>query len=127
MNAADLQREVFASFARADMDGLFRLYDDSCVIREALSLPWGGEFVGKDGLRALLGKMTSHFEVTSRVVDIFESNPSRIVALIDLQLKSNRTGRTVELQVAEVTCSRDGLIVEQMPFYWDTQLISNEA
>ena len=109
------------------MDGLFRLYDDACVIREASTLPWGGEFVGKDGLRELLGKMTAHFEVTSRIIEIFASSTMAVVALISMHLRSKRTGRSLEVQVAEITRSRDGRIVEQMPFYWDTQLINKEA
>ena len=127
MSAADLEREVFASFARGDMQGLFSLFDDSCVIREASTLPWAGEFVGKDGLRELLGKMAAHFDVTSRIIEIFTSTSTAVVALIGMRLRSKRTGRSFEVQVAEITRSRDGRIVEQMPFYWDTQPISNEA
>ena len=44
-----------------------------------------------------------------------------------MDLRSKRTGRSFEQQVAEITRSRDGLIVEQVPFYWDTQLINSEA
>ena len=127
MNAADLYREVFASFARGDMDALFERYDESCVIREAPTLPWGGDFVGRDGLRELLGKMTAHYDVNSRVVEIFESTSTSVVALIAMDLRSKRTGKRFEQQVAEITRSRDGLIVEQVPFYWDTQMISSEA
>jgi ketosteroid isomerase-like protein len=127
MSAADLQREVFASFARGDLDAIFTLYDESCVIREAPSLPWGGEFVGHEGLRELLARMTTNFDISSRVVEILGSSDTAIVALIEMELRSKRTGRRLDMKVAEVTRSRDGRIVEQMPFYWDTQLINNES
>ena len=127
MNAGELEREIFASSARGDVDRMFSLFDDSCVIHEAPTLPWGGEFVGKDGLRELVSKMTAHFDVSASVVEIFESSPTTAVALIAMDLRSKRTGQSLAVQVPEITRSRDGLIVEQTPFYWDTQLINEHV
>jgi hypothetical protein len=40
---------------RADNDheGMLRLWDENCVIREAPDLPFGGDWSGRDGLTAL--------------------------------------------------------------------------
>ena len=60
------------------MDGLFGLYDDSCVMRgQAASLPWAGKCVGKDRLRELLGKITAHFDLTSRISRSSRAVPPR--------------------------------------------------
>ncbi len=83
------------------MDGLFTLFDDSCVGHEAPTLPWGGEFVGKDGLRELLGKLVARFDLTARVVEIFESSPTTAVALIAMDLRSKRTGHSLSVEVLD--------------------------
>lgn len=71
--------------------------------------------------------MTAHFDVTSRVVETFESSTTSVVALIAMDVRTKRTRRGPQIQVAEITRSRGGRIIDQMPFYWDTQLINNEA
>ena len=41
---------VYAAMAAADFARLFELVDEACVIRQDARLPWGGEYVGHDGL-----------------------------------------------------------------------------
>jgi uncharacterized protein len=54
----DVVRGIYAAMADRDFDGLFRLIDDGCVITQDPALPWGGRFVGHDGLTAFALALT---------------------------------------------------------------------
>jgi ketosteroid isomerase-like protein len=41
---------VYAAMAAGDVTRLFELVDETCVITQDARLPWGGQFLGHDGL-----------------------------------------------------------------------------
>ena len=52
VNNAELVRDLFDAVRRRDVDAVFSLYDPEVVIREAPSLPYGGEYRGHEGALA---------------------------------------------------------------------------
>jgi uncharacterized protein len=54
----DVVRGIYAAMADRDFDALFPLIDDGCVITQDPALPWGGRFVGHDGLTAFALALT---------------------------------------------------------------------
>jgi ketosteroid isomerase-like protein len=62
-----LVRAIYAAMAARDFDQLFAVVDPACVITQDPRLPWGGRFVGHDGLAqfalALTGTIDSAVEI----------------------------------------------------------------
>ena len=79
--------------------------------------------------RELLGKMTARFDLSARVVEIFqsESRPTAAAAFITSDPRSKRTGHRLPVQLTEITRRRDGRSVDQTPCSWDTRLINEHA
>lgn len=50
MDNVDIVREVYDAFERQDLEGLLTLVDPDCVVTQDASLPWGGRYVGRDGV-----------------------------------------------------------------------------
>jgi ketosteroid isomerase-like protein len=48
----DVVRAIYAAMATRDVDRLFDLIADDCVITQDPVLPWGGRHVGHDGFAA---------------------------------------------------------------------------
>jgi ketosteroid isomerase-like protein len=51
-------RDIYAAMAGRDLGRLVELIDEACVITQDDRLPWGGRFVGHEGLAAFAGALT---------------------------------------------------------------------
>jgi ketosteroid isomerase-like protein len=49
-NDIQVVQAVYGAMAAGDVARLFELVDESCVITQDARLPWGGRYVGRDGL-----------------------------------------------------------------------------
>ena len=67
-------RKVYEAFEQQDLEALLQLTDPNCVVTQDPALPWGGEFVGHDGITnfamLLLGTITS----TLTIGELFEAD-----------------------------------------------------
>ena len=121
--AKEVNDEILAVFKDGDNDRLFSLYSTSVVVREAPSLPFGGEYVGHDGLRRLLAAMGDSFDIEPTLLDVFEISDSLVIIYMSLRMAVPTTGEVVDMPVLELLTLRDGVVVEAVPFYWDTQQV----
>ena len=52
MDNIEIVHKVYDAFKRQDLEGLLTLVDPDCVVTQDASLPWGGRYVGHDGVTA---------------------------------------------------------------------------
>jgi ketosteroid isomerase-like protein len=52
MSDIEIVKRVYLAFEAQDLDGVLALSDPQCVITQDPLLPWGGRFVGHDGVTA---------------------------------------------------------------------------
>jgi uncharacterized protein len=64
-----------------------------------------------------MGDFWSHFSVVA--VRIFEG-PDAIVIQATVTGTARKTGRDIEMPVAQIMTLREGRLLEVRPFYWDT-------
>jgi ketosteroid isomerase-like protein len=124
--AKQLQEEVSAAYAAGDMPRMFACFAEDCVVREAPGLPFGGEWVGHDGMRAMFALMAEHFQMEATLLDVYEASPSTVI-LHTMMRMTSRSGETVDMPVLEVFNCLDGRIVEAIPFYWDGERLARMA
>jgi ketosteroid isomerase-like protein len=65
MTDQDVVRAIYTAMAGRDIPALLELVDPSCVITQDESLPWGGRFIGHEGLAAFGAALTGN--ITSAV------------------------------------------------------------
>ncbi len=100
-----------------------RFLHEDVVIPEAPSAPYPGEWRGHAGFRALGVRMQELWErdwdygeyLYAETEDgvVFKQNVFRATSKI--------SGRKLSMPVVEVFQFKDGLIVENRPYYWDTK------
>jgi len=109
----------FELASSGQVDEALALYHPDVVLHEPDCLPFGGEHVGIDGLRGLIGQVTGPFELTVRGVD-YSAGEGAVIARMDTVFTSRKSGREVEMPVVEFyEFADDGLISRVDIFYKD--------
>ena len=58
MTDVEVVQAIYAAMAARDLEALFGLLDESCVITQDPALPWGGRHVGHDGFATFGVRLT---------------------------------------------------------------------
>ena len=58
MTDVEVVQAIYAAMAARDLEALFGLLDESCVITQDPALPWGGRHVGHDGFATFGATLT---------------------------------------------------------------------
>lgn len=66
-------REVYAAFARRDLDSIRAAIHPDFVMEQSDRLPWGGRRHGADGFFAFLGTLLSHVAPTVETEALFDA------------------------------------------------------
>ncbi len=126
-SAKQVHDEMMRAFGVGDMATLVSLFSPSCVVREAPGLPFGGDYVGHEGLSTLFSTLGDAFDIVPTLLDVYEVSDSLVISNTSMRMTSRQTGESVDMPVLEMFTVRDGLIVEAVPFYWDTEKVATMA
>jgi ketosteroid isomerase-like protein len=69
----ETMREVYAAFARRDLDFIRAAIHPDFAMEQCDLLPWGGRRHGVDGFLAFLGTLLSHVEPTVESEALFDA------------------------------------------------------
>jgi len=72
-NIAIIQ-QVYEAFERQDLEALLNLIDPDCIVRQDASLPWGGEFVGLEGVTNFAFLLIGTISSTLAIGELFEAD-----------------------------------------------------
>jgi ketosteroid isomerase-like protein len=75
----EVVRELYSAFATHDADRVMSLVDDSLIVIQTESLPWGGEYHGKDGLRQFFQRLLGTIESQVETQELFEAGEQVVV------------------------------------------------
>jgi uncharacterized protein len=112
-------KEFYAAELVGDMTGMLALLDEEICISEAIGVPWGGEWRGHDGLRAMFRKVTAGYEPIDHTYgEVITSNSdgSVVMAVNRIGFASKKTGReTRGILSLSMFRFREGKIIEIAP------------
>ncbi len=119
-------RKLLDSFMAGDLEGALSAIHPDCVLHEAESLPYAGDWHGKEGFKELVGIMLGAFDLK---INGYEVYPSTDVISMKAEgvFTSRKTGRSVTMPLVEIYRIRDGLIVDADIFYKDAMEINKLA
>lgn len=107
------------NFLGGNLDGALEFIHPDIVAHEPPGLPYGGEWTGKDGFRALMEKIGQTVAVEATPLGLHEAGDT-LVAIMRATFTSRATGASVEMPVCEVYGLTDGLISSADVYYKDT-------
>ena len=106
------------NFLGGNVVGALEFIHPDVVAHEPSNLPYGGEWVGKDGFRALMEAIGETVAVEATPLGLHDAGDT-IVAVFQAKFTSHATGASVEMPVCEVYSFTDGLISGANVFYKD--------
>ena len=113
--------EIYEAANRGDLPFIQARLHPDIVLHQAASLPYGGEYVGRDATMGCLIKMfTEHLDVTALTVHNIAVDEDMVITAVDLAATARSTGKDVSMPFRECFRIRDGLVVDLQPFYYDT-------
>jgi ketosteroid isomerase-like protein len=74
MSDVEVVKQIYAAMADREIPVLLELVDPQCVITQDSRLPWGGRFVGHDGLAAFAAALTGAITSAVTTEALFEAD-----------------------------------------------------
>ncbi len=125
-SAAEVLESVYALMRKGDWDGVGALLSDDFVVKEPASLPYGGEWKGKDSLQRLFPAVMQCFENPVPVTKEIIGGKQWASVIVDFTVTSKKTGRRFTQTVSEVGRVEDGKLCELQIHYFDTAELAAE-
>ena len=120
MTPLETSRILYAHVAAGDWDAVDAMLTDDFVIYEPESLPYGGEWRGRDALRRLYAHVMGYWE--NPKVEWLElvGGETYAVALLRFGMTARATGKRIDTTVSEVTRFDGDRIADMRIHYFDT-------
>lgn len=113
-------KKAYALLDEGNLDAFYDLFADDVIMCEAESLPYGGTYHGKAGLKRGIAKMYEAWSEMLFTIEEVTGGGDLCFVYLHTSASSARTGKTYAFPVAELWRFRDGKVIELRPFYWDT-------
>jgi ketosteroid isomerase-like protein len=119
--SADVQvvMRMYEAFAQGNIPGLMALLDPACTVSQSTALPWGGEYVGPNGVLEFLGKLTGQIASAVTTERYIDDGAGHVVASGVTRGHVHATGREFAVAETHVLTIRDGKIL-RFEAYIDT-------
>lgn len=124
---ATLRRVVEALYAHGgagDWAAVEELLTEDFTISEADSLPYAGQWHGKQALRDLYTHVTGYWDEVSIEVKAITVGDGHGVGLLQFGGRARSSGERFSMPMAEVFRFEGDRVAEIKPIYWDTGLIA---
>ena len=125
--SGDLLKRCYAAAGARDWDAVAAICSPELVITEPPSLPFGGEYRGRDALHRLFTTVMDYWDNPTVVIDDIIGGDTYGAVLITFTMTSKHTGRTFTQTVVETAKSSSGLLTEMRIHYFDTAEVAREA
>jgi len=121
MTPTEVTRAMYEHVARGEWAAVADFMTDDFVIHEPATLPYGGEWRGRDALQRLFNQVMGLWD--DPVVEWIDlvGGDEHVVALLRFSMTVRATGKRIVQRVAEVTrFDADGKMAEMHIHYFDT-------
>jgi hypothetical protein len=116
---------IYAAANRGDLEYIRSAFHPDIVLHQAPSLPYGGEYRGRDATMAAITAMfVEHLEVGGLTVRNIAVDGDVVIGCVDMTARARCTGKDVSMPFRECFLLRDGLVVDLRPFYYDTAALA---
>ena len=124
---AELLADIYRLAGERNWDAVAERLHPEIVIYEADSLPFAGEWKGKDALQRLSAAMYGTWAEAKVEIHEIIGGETYAAVILSLTMTSKKTGRTFTQTLSEVGKFEDGLLREHRIHYFDAAEIAAEA
>jgi ketosteroid isomerase-like protein len=115
---AEIVAAVYEAMAKADPEGLLELCALDVTITQTAELPWGGDYLGRDGVLEFAAKLISTIDSKVEIDTIFEAG-DRVIQRGRTRGTVRATGAPFDVAEVHVWTVRNATLMAAQ-FYIDT-------
>jgi len=113
---------LVADMLSGNLDGVLARLHPNIVVHEADSLPFGGDWTGRDGFANLVANLSSYAELDIPEYTIYETAVGMVIVM-QVTLTSRASAATLRTRIAEIYRLTDGLVSEIDVYYKDVKAV----
>ncbi|HYG34566.1 MAG TPA: nuclear transport factor 2 family protein [Clostridia bacterium] len=107
--------QIYRAFGRRNLESALHVMAEKVEIIQSPELPWGGQYVGHDGVKQFVAVLTQHLD--SRVViERFIDAGEHIVAVGQTVGKARATNLEFEIPFVHVWTFHEGQVIRFQPY-----------
>ena len=119
--------DAYIKAGGADFSAIAETLDPDCIVRQPLSLPYGGVWTGHAGVEAWIREFSRQWTMLEvRDTKTFVQKEF-IFSRSNVHAVARATGREVEWPLLQMFEFRGPKILELQPFYWDTAKLLSDC
>lgn len=107
----DIVRHIYEAFARGDLEAVMERCAPDAVVTQDPRLPWGGRYVGRDGIAEFAIKLVDAIDSVVTPESIFEAG-NQVVQHGHTRGTVRQSGAAFELDECHIWTLRDGMVAE---------------
>jgi ketosteroid isomerase-like protein len=124
MRFYEAETKYSASGAPRDRDLLLSTLHPEIVLHQPASLPYGGEWRGREGFGHWLDSFTQTWTNIEPVDPLFYTcSPEVLVSTVTMRARARSTGLRIDMPMCQVIRFANDLPIEWRNFAWDTALM----
>ena len=118
MDAIDAVRRIYDAFGEGDLDAVMAHCASDAVVTQDPALPWGGRYVGRDGIAEFALKLIGTSDSTITTEELYQAG-EQVVQYGRSTGTVRDNGVAFDVAECHVWTVREGLVVEAR-FYIDS-------
>lgn len=124
MTEVQLIKQFYEYLAIGNRQGAYSLLTDDFVLKQASSLPYGGEYIGVNGLNSFFQKFSAFWQDFKTVKTEYYFCDSKVFAISNIQGIISTTNKVIETEMIQAYEIKGDKIISAQPFYFDTKLLT---
>ncbi len=125
MSHREFCERFIALMSAGNVDTLAPMFDEDFVVHEAQGLPYGGDYHGIDGWRALSRAVISTWAgFRVKPIEFLGETADTLVVRFAISGRSRTTNKPFDSSVLELWKFNGERLREITPYYWDTHALA---
>jgi ketosteroid isomerase-like protein len=126
MTEIELVQKFYEHLATGDRQGAYSLLSDDFILKQAGSLPYGGEYVGVSGLNDFFKKFSTFWKEFKTLHTDYYLSENKVFAISKIRGVLLKTEKIIETEMIQVYVIDNQKLTSAQPFYFDTKILTEE-
>ncbi|OAQ43485.1 hypothetical protein A5893_17250 [Pedobacter psychrophilus] len=126
MTEIELVKQFYEYLANGNKQGAYSCLSDNFVLKQANSLPYGGEYIGANGLNDFFKKFSTFWKEFKTLKTDYYSCENIVFAISKIRGTVFKTEKIIETEMIQAYVIENNHLISAHPFYFDTRLLTEE-
>ncbi len=126
MTEVELVKKFYEFLAKGNRQDAYSLLSNDFVLNQAASLPYGGEYIGVNGLNDFFQKFYAFWREFETLQSDYFYSDNKVFAISKIRGVVLKTGKIIETDMVQIYTVENQKLIFAQPFYYDTTLLTTD-